>query len=210
MRTIPEPVLRRVVKPALLLVFLWPFAGLVWGVLHNDLGANPVETVEHVTGDWTLRLLLLTLAMTPLRLLTGQPWPIRLRRMLGLLSFFYACLHFLTWLGLDEQGQWSEIVADVAKRPYVTVGFLAWLILLPLAVTSNRWSIRRLGKNWSRLHKAVYLAAPLGVLHYLWLVKADWLDPMLYGVVLAVLLAFRLPVIRQKARHFVAGGSVAG
>lgn len=181
------------VKSLLFIACSIPFLYLLWGVAQNDLGANPVETVTHVTGEWALRLLLATLLMTPLRKSLGKPWPIRIRRMLGLFVFFYASLHFLTWIWVDQGLVWDEIVKDIVKRPYVTVGFLAWLLLIPLAVTSNRWSIKRLGVNWSRLHKAVYMIAVLGILHYLWLVKADLLEPLVYGVVLVVLLLSRLP-----------------
>lgn len=204
--------IRWLFKPLLFVACLLPLALLLPGLLAGDY-ANPVEELTHLTGDWTLRLLLITLAMTPLRRVIGQAWPIKLRRMLGLFTFFYASIHFLTWAGLDQTFNWQFIVADIAKRPYVTVGFLGWLILLPLALTSNRWSIRKLGKNWSRLHKLVYAIVPLGVLHYLWLVKADWLEPMLYGLMGAALLSVRLPkgwLKRRQAvspRHMTQSGS---
>lgn len=195
---ISESVLRWQLKPLLFVLCLLPFAQIVYGVIIDDLGANPVETVTDITGQWTLRLLLLTLAMTPLRLLIGQGWPIRLRRMLGLYVFFYASLHFLTWLWLDQELRLDAILSDIAKRPYVTVGFLAWLGLLPLALTSNRFSIRRLGKSWSRLHQLVYPIAVLAILHFLWLVKADLLEPLIYTLVLLALLAFRVPKWRKS------------
>lgn len=201
MPSMPDKVLRWLVKPFLFVACLVPFLMLLHGVFTNQLGADPVKTVEHATGDWALRLLLATLAMTPLRMLTRQTWPIRLRRMLGLFAFFYASVHFLAWLGLDEQFRLSEILSDIAKRPYVTVGFLAWLLMLPLAMTSNRWSMRRLGRDWSRLHRAIYLIAPLGVLHFLWLVKADLTEPLIYGGVLGLLLLFRVPQIWRKRRQ---------
>ena len=185
-------------KAFVFIACLLPAADLLWGVWQNDLGANPIETVTYASGDWALRLLLLTLAMTPLRQLITQAWPIRLRRMLGLFVFFYASLHFLTWLWVDQGLEWQAIVADIIKRPYVTVGFLAWLWLLPLALTSNRWSIRRLGSYWKRLHKAVYGIGALAVLHYLWLVKADWLEPVIYAVTLTVLLLLRVPGILSR------------
>ena len=178
-------------KPAVMVLGLLPFGLLAWGALRNDLGANPLETVMHGTGDWTLRFLLLTLAMTPLRRLLGAAWPLRLRRMLGLFSFFYASLHLLTWLVLDQELAWHNIVADIAKRPYITVGFAAWLMLLPLAVTSTRGMMRRLGRNWAHLHRLVYVIGVFGVLHYVWLVKEDLREPLIYGLVLALLLAAR-------------------
>ncbi len=186
-------------KPAVLALGLLPFGLLAWGALRNDLGANPLETVMHGTGDWTLRFLLLTLAMTPLRRALGVAWPLRLRRMLGLFSFFYACLHLLTWLVLDQELAWHNIVTDIAKRPYITVGFAAWLMLLPLALTSTRGMMRRLGRNWSRLHRLVYVIGVFGVLHYAWLVKEDLREPLIYGLVLALLLAARWRPRRLRA-----------
>ena len=165
------------------------------------LGADPVAAITHATGDWALRLLLLTLAMTPLRRLAGQPWPIRFRRLLGLYAFFYACLHLATYLVLDLGGYWAQLFADIAKRPYITVGFTAWLLLLPLAVTSTRGWIRRLGRRWGQLHKAVYAAACLGVLHFLWLVKSDVREPLLYAGVLAVLLGARVWWWRRRTQR---------
>ncbi len=195
---------RYLVKPLVFLACLLPLAGLVHGMLIEDLGPNPLETVTFVTGDWALRLLLATLAMTPLRRLLHAAWPLRLRRMLGLYAFFYASLHFLIWLVLDQELRWDAILADIAKRPYVTVGFTAWLLMLPLALTSTRAAMRRLGRRWARLHRLVYPSAVLGVLHYLWLVKVDISEPLLYGAVLAVLLLARLrwsfswPMLRRR------------
>ena len=146
--------LRFAFKPLVWLACLVPFALLLQGTLENDLGANPVEKVTDVTGQWGLRFLLLTLTLTPLRRLTGWRWPLRLRRMLGLFAFFYLTLHFLTWVWLDQELGWANVLADIAKRPYVTVGFSAWLLLLPLALTSTRGMMRRLGRNWQRLHRA--------------------------------------------------------
>lgn len=156
------------------------------------LGADPVQFITHGTGDWALRFLLASLAMTPLRRMSGRPWPIRFRRLLGLYAFFYACLHLATYLVLDLGGYWPQIFADIAKRPYITVGFSAWLLLLPLAVTSTRGWIRRLGRRWGQLHKVVYVAAVLGVLHFVWLVKSDLREPLIYAAVLALLLGARV------------------
>jgi sulfoxide reductase heme-binding subunit YedZ len=151
-----------------------------------------VETLSHRTGDWSLRFLLLTLAVTPLRRLTGWNGLQRFRRMLGLFAFFHVCLHFGVYLIFDQFFDLSAIIADVAKRPYITVGFAAFVLLIPLAVTSTNRMIKRLGRNWQRLHRLVYLIAILGVLHYLWLVKADLREPLMYAGILAVLLGYRL------------------
>jgi sulfoxide reductase heme-binding subunit YedZ len=163
-----------------------------WGV---GLGANPVEALEHKTGDWTLRFLLITLAITPLRKLLHVPALIKFRRMFGLFAFFYGCLHFATYLGVDKFFNVHEILADVVKRKYITVGFTAFVLLIPLAVTSTAGWIRRLGgKRWQALHRLIYVSAIAGVIHYLWLVKADIREPLEYGAVLAVLLAYRVVV----------------
>lgn len=186
-------------KSLVFIACLGPFALLSWGTFYDQLGANPVETVIHRSGDWTLRMLLITLFITPLRRFSGWRWPLRLRRMLGLFTFFYASLHFLAWSWLDQHWQFAQMLADIAERPYITVGFGAWLLLWPLAITSNRWSMRRLGRHWSRLHRAVYLIGLLGVAHYAWLVKADLLQPLVYGVILTVLLAVRIDLDRLGA-----------
>lgn len=179
---------------------LLPAGLLLAGALRNDLGANPVETLIRDSGDWTLRLLLITLALTPLRTLLGQTWPLRFRRMLGLFAFFYAVLHLAIYLMLDRQLVFSTILEDIVKRPYITVGFTAVLLLLPLALTSTKGWMRRLGSHWKRLHRLVYIAAALGVLHYLWLVRADLLEPGIYAAILALLLALRLPVLNGRIR----------
>ena len=171
---------------------LMPLMQLVRGALTAGLGADPVAAITHATGDWALRLLLACLAMTPLRRLSGASWPIRFRRLLGLYAFFYACLHLSTYLVLDLGGYWTQLFADIAKRPYITVGFTAWLLLLPLAITSTRGWMRRLGRRWGQLHRAVYVAAILGVLHFLWLVKSDLREPLIYAAVAAALLGARL------------------
>ena len=179
-------------KPLIFMASLLPLAWLCWLAWQDRLGANPVETLSHRTGDWSLRFLLLTLAVTPLRRLSGWNGLQKFRRMLGLFAFFYVCLHFGVYLIFDQFFDWAGIVEDVAKRPYITVGFTGWLLLIPLAVTSTNGMIKRLGRNWQRLHRLVYLIGILGVLHYLWLVKADHTEPLLYGGVRAVLLGYRL------------------
>ncbi|MBW8311196.1 MAG: sulfoxide reductase heme-binding subunit YedZ [Rhizobium sp.] len=167
-------------------------AWLVRAVVGDGLGADPVAAITHFTGDWALRLLLLGLALTPLRRLLGQAWLLRFRRLVGLYAFFYACLHLATYLVLDLGGFWAQVFQDIAKRPYITVGFTAWLLLVPLALTSTRGWMRRLGRRWGQLHRAVYLAGALAVLHFLWLVKSDLREPAIYAAVLAVLLGLRL------------------
>ena len=170
----------------------WQF----WQVASNAdidaLGADPVAEVEHRLGLWALRLLLLTLAITPLRQLTGQPVLLRFRRMLGLYAFAYASLHFAAYLALDLRGYWTQVFEEIAKRPYITVGFAAWLLLVPLAVTSTQGWIRRLGRRWGQLHRLFYAIAILAVLHFWWIVKSDYREPLLYAAVLAVLLSWRL------------------
>lgn len=190
----------RIGKPLVFLLCTVPFGLLVWRTVDNALGANPVETVVHTTGSWALRFLLVTLAVTPLRRLAGLPWLLRFRRMLGLFAFFYAVLHFSAYLFLDRALVWQDISDDIFKRPYIVVGFAAFLMLVPLAITSTRGWIRRLGRRWQLLHRAVYAIAVLGVLHYLWLVKADIREPVIYGALLALLLAFRLPWTRLRER----------
>jgi sulfoxide reductase heme-binding subunit YedZ len=169
-------------------------ASQAWEVARtgNDaLGAEPVAEIEHRLGLWALRLLMATLAITPLRQLTGQAVLVRFRRMLGLYAFFYACLHLSAYLVLDLRGYWTQIFEEIAKRPYITVGFTAWLLLVPLALTSTTGWIRRLGRNWARLHKLVYAAGVLAVVHFWWLVKSDIREPLLYAAILAVLLGWR-------------------
>lgn len=158
----------------------------------DALGADPVAEIEHRLGLWALRLLLATLAITPLRQLTGQAVLVRFRRMLGLYAFFYASLHFSAYLVLDLRGYWAQVFEEIAKRPYITVGFAAWLLLVPLALTSTTGWIRRLGRNWARLHKLVYAVGLLAVLHFWWLVKSDVREPALYAAILVVLLGWRV------------------
>lgn len=166
--------------------------GVLW-TFQGRLGINPVEFLEHYTGDWTIRLLLTTLAMTPLRMLTGLTEPIRVRRTLGLWAYAFLCLHFSIYLVFDLEFSLGQLFVDLVKRTYITLGFTAWLFLLPLAITSTNGWQRRLGRDWKMLHKLVYPAAVLGAIHYIWLVKADTRKPLMYFSILLVLLAFRLP-----------------
>src|SRR6478609_5692978 len=183
----------RYLKPAIFLACLAPLARLVWRGLHADLGANPIEAITHGTGDWTLTFLLITLSITPLRKLTRQYWIIGLRRMLGLFAFFYGCLHLMTYVWLDKFFNVHEMLHDIAKRKFITAGMTAWFLMLPLALTSTTGWIRRLGgKRWQKLHRFIYFSAAAGVVHFIWLVKADLRRPLTYGAVLAVLLAYRL------------------
>lgn len=183
----------RVIKPIVFVLCLTPFLWLVWQLLNDMLGANPIEAFTRSSGEWGLRFLLITLAMTPLRRLLQQAWPIRYRRMLGLFAFFYVCIHLSSYIVLDQFFDWSEILADIIKRPFITIGMTAFVLLIPLAVTSNRRMMVKLGRNWQRLHRLVYVIAVCGVLHYFWLVKADYYWPTVYAVILVVLLTSRLP-----------------
>lgn len=189
------------IKAAVFVLCLFPLGLLVWRAIQGQLTANPIEFISHTTGWWTLTFLMITLSVTPLRRLLELPWLLRLRRMLGLYAFFYACLHFLTWLVLDQFFDWEAILKDIVKRPYITVGFTAFVLLLPLAATSTNAMVRRLGaKRWQALHRLVYVIATLGVVHFLWLVKKDIREPALFGVVLAVLLGVRvIYYLRRRA-----------
>ena len=185
--------IRWIAKPAIFIAALAPLAFLLWRAVQNDLGANPIETINRFTGDWVLRFLLITLAVTPLRRMFGWNTLLRFRRMLGLFAFFYVCLHFLSYAWLDQFFVFEDIVKDVAKRPYITVGFACFLLLIPLAATSTNSMIRRLGgKRWQQLHRLVYVIAIGGVIHFLWLVKSDLTQPLIYGAILALLLGIRL------------------
>lgn len=188
-------------KPLLFVLCLAPLARLVFFGFTDRLGANPIEFVLRSLGTWTLVMLLVTLSITPLRRLTGWNSLIRVRRMLGLFAFFYASLHFLTYAGIDQSFDLNAILRDVVKHPYITVGFACFLLLIPLAVTSTNAMQRRLGgKRWQQLHRLVYVIAIGGVIHYLWLVKKDITQPVLYGLVLAALLGMRW-VWRQRAQQ---------
>jgi sulfoxide reductase heme-binding subunit YedZ len=210
----------RPVKVATFVLCLGPLFTLVWKALHDipatssipfiargvdrwSLGANPIEVITRSTGTWTLTFLLLTLSVTPLRKLLTQPWLIRFRRMLGLFAFFYGFLHFMTYIWLDKFFDLHEMIVDIAKRKFITVGFTAFVLMIPLAITSTTGWIRRLGgQTWHRLHQLIYASAVLAVIHFLWLVKADLRQPIYYGIVLTMLLLYRvvLWVIPRFAR----------
>ncbi len=174
-------------------ICLLPLMRLLVLGLGDGLGANPIEFITRSTGTWTLVGLMVTLSVTPLRRLTGRSELVRYRRMLGLFVFFYACLHFTTYIWLDQFFDPAAIVRDIIKRPFITVGFTAFVLLIPLALTSTHAMMRRLGRRWQQLHRLIYAIAMLGVIHYLWLVKKDLTDPLIYAVILALLLVLRLP-----------------
>lgn len=188
-------------KAILFLLCLLPLSRLLWAAYTDDFGPNPVEFVQRWTGTWSFNLLLMTLCITPLRAMTEWHWLIRLRRMLGLFCFFYATLHFLAFIGFDHAFDLNDIAHDIAKRPFVTVGFAAFVLLLPLAATSNQWTIRRMGgRQWQQLHRNIYLISILACVHYFWLVKATaLLWPLAYSVAVALLLGWRIRERRRKA-----------
>ena len=178
-----------------------PLLVIIWRGFHNNLTANPVEFLQHKTGDWTLRFLILTLCVTPFRKVLNLPELIRLRRMLGLFAFFYASLHFLTYLGPDQSFNLAGMLKDVVKRPFITVGFAAFVLLIPLAITSTAGWVRRLGgKRWQAIHRSIYLCAILGVIHYYWLVKSDVREPLFYGFLVGILLLWRFTEWLTKRR----------
>ena len=180
------------IKGLLFLASLGPLAWLALNGYAENLGANPIEVITRTTGTWTLVFLLITLSITPLRKFSGWHWLIRLRRMFGLFAFFYACLHFTTYIWLDQFFDLGDIARDIPKRPFITLGFLSFVLLVPLALTSSSAMIRRLGKGWQQLHRLVYVIAIGGVIHFYWQVKADTTQPLIYGAILTLLLASRL------------------
>jgi len=203
-------------KLALFPACLVPLANLSWKAANANLGANPIEAITHSTGDWTLIFLLATLAVTPVRKLTGQLWLIQLRRMFGLFAYFYACLHFLTYIWLDQNFNVHSMTKDVYKRPFITMGFTAFVLLLPLAVTSTRKMIQRLGgRRWQWLHRLIYLAATVAIVHFTWAMKKDHHRPIEYGIVLGLLLGYRIvvwavPKVLNKRRSTAAVLNAAG
>lgn len=179
-------------KPVVFILALLPFLLLLQSLLTGQLGPNPIDTITDLTGTYAIRILLISLALTPLRWLLKDTWPIRLRRMLGLFAFFYAALHVTTYLLLDQQFDMAAIWSDLSERPYIVAGTLAFLILLPLAITSNRRMVKRLGKQWLSLHRWVYIAGTAAVVHYVWLAKGDLIEPIVYLIILLVLYSSRL------------------
>lgn len=204
------------IKRLLFVLALIPLARLVWLGFNDNLTANPIEFIERSTGTWALIILLVTLSMTPIRLITGIAWQTQLRRMMGLFMFFYACLHFTTYVWLDHWFDWSEITKHIIKHPYVLVGFSAFVLALPLALTSTNGMMRRLGSRWKRLHYMVYVVAILGVLHFWWLVKKDIREPLVYAIILFLLLGIRVYykfkkqiTLRQSAKNNLQSKSTA-
>lgn len=194
-------VIRRVIKPVLFVVCALPLLSVVWaafGIGGASLGTNPVEAIQDTFGQWGLRFIVITLAVTPLRDWFNMPWLVQLRRMLGLYAFFYVLMHFLTWLVLDQGLYWSGILEDIAKRPFITIGFTALLLLVPLAVTSTNKMMRRLGKRWKSLHRLIYGISLLGVWHYYWQVKSDTTEPLIYLAIVLVLLGWRVWKARSR------------
>ncbi|HEX9708307.1 MAG TPA: protein-methionine-sulfoxide reductase heme-binding subunit MsrQ [Steroidobacteraceae bacterium] len=213
---------RRIAKPLVFLLCLLPAVWLAAAIVAlqtggisgwqpTSLGANPVEKIQDTLGIWGLRLLLLTLAVTPLRTIGGWPRLLAFRRMLGLFAFFYIALHFLWYLFVDQAFDWEQLLADVAKRPFITAGFTAFLLLVPLAVTSTKAAMRRLGRRWQKLHRLVYAAAILGCVHFWWQVKADIREPAVYAAIAAILLGWRLwRHRRRRAAQTAPARSVTG
>jgi sulfoxide reductase heme-binding subunit YedZ len=203
---------RRFVKPTVFAACLLPLLSVVWrafGIGGGSLGANPIEAIQDAFGQWGLRLLVITLAVTPLRDWFNLPWLIMLRRMLGLFAFTYVLLHFLTWLVLDQGLYWPGILPDIAKRPFITIGVAALLMLLPLAATSTNGMMRRLGRRWNTLHRLIYPISLLAVWHYYWQVKADVREPLVYLAIVAVLLGWRVwkTAVRPRLRARASGSA---
>lgn len=176
---------------------LLPFGFMIYMGFTNNLGANPIEETTHFTGQWALYFLLITLSITPLKHISGKTILIRYRRMLGLYAFFYSCLHFISYIVLDKFFDFIEITQDIISRPYISIGFFAFILLIPLAITSNKKMMKLLGRKWSSLHKVVYIISTLGILHFFWLVKADTFRPIILASILFLLLILRLPNLKS-------------
>lgn len=199
MKNLSNKQISYLVKPAVFISGLIPLAYLLIAAINNNLGTNPVETLTHESGQWALRFLLITLSITPLRRILKISWLVKLRRMTGLFAFFYASLHFITYLWFDQYFDWSEILLDIPKRPFITVGFVSFVLLLPLALTSTKGMQRYLKRKWTTLHKLVYIIPVLVIIHFTWSLKADYTEPFIYALLFAVLMMLRLPAIK-KAR----------
>ena len=191
--------MKRLGKPAVFVAALLPLAWIAWKYFEGRLGANPIRELEIETGLWTLRMLAITLAITPFRRATGWNGVQKYRRMLGLFTFFYATVHLSMWAGVDWFFAWGDMWHEIVKHKYILIGMLTWLIMVPLAITSTKGWVRRLGKRWTRLHRLVYIAAITGTIHYLWAVKKDTFFPLVYLAVFALLLAYRVIAARQRA-----------
>ncbi|MCK5813024.1 MAG: sulfoxide reductase heme-binding subunit YedZ [Cocleimonas sp.] len=189
---IPEKIFTRIFKPLIFILLLLPALSLGWEFWQDNLGANPLEAIIRNLGDWALRILLFTLALSPLRRLIGWGQILRLRRMVGLFAYFYTILHLLGYVWLDQFFDWTDIGYDILERPFITIGMISVLLLTPLAITSTKGMIRRMGKHWKRLHQLIYLIGILTIIHFFWMVKLDVSEPTLYAVILAILLGERI------------------
>ncbi len=192
------PAMNTLLKPTVFILLSLPFLWLVYALFVGELGANPIEAITDYTGEWALRILLLTLALTPLRMVLRKPWPIRLRRMVGLFAFFYALTHLLTYLLLDQQLDGRAILADIIERPYITAGSVGFLILFALAITSTKGMMKRMGKRWLSLHKLVYVGTGAALLHFVWLTRGDQIEPLIYLAVFCVLMLFRMKKLAKR------------
>lgn len=201
MRNLSNKQISWLIKPALFMLSLLPFIILFWQALNDGLGTNPVETLTHETGLWALRFLLIALCVTPLRWLFKINWLIKLRRMLGLFAFFYAVLHFITYIWLDQFFDWQEILIDIPKRPFITIGFASFVLLIPLAVTSTNAMQRRLKKKWRLLHRLVYIIPALVIVHFIWSLKADYSEPFTYAAIFFTLMIIRVAHAEKKANE---------
>lgn len=188
----------KLIKPAIFTLALLPFAWVIWRVVSNDLGPDPAQELAIETGEWSVRYLLLALAMSPLRQITGMTGFVKQRRMIGLFALFYASVHFLVWLSFLWGFSWGTIGAELIERPYITMGFAAWVILLALGITSPKFMVRKLGRNWKRLHRAVYAAGVLAIIHLLWIQRTDLIEPVFYGGILVLLLGYRVYTRARK------------
>jgi sulfoxide reductase heme-binding subunit YedZ len=189
-----------VIKAVVLLLGILPFLLLIKAAMLDQLGANPIEELHFGFGDWALRFLCVSLAITPYKSLTGQSWPTRFRRMIGLFAFFYAAMHFLVYIVLDLSLSVTQFIEEVPRSPYILMGLLTFILLIPLAVTSTKNMQKKLGRSWFKVHRLIYLAAFTALLHYFWLVKLDYTEPLIYAVVITILLAMRVPKYYNKSR----------
>jgi sulfoxide reductase heme-binding subunit YedZ len=189
------------IKNIVFILSLMPFGWLAYGAINDELGANPIEALHFGFGDWALRFLCIGLALTPIKTITGQSWPMRFRRMMGLFTFFYASLHLLVFIVLDLSFSWEAFKDEVPKSPYILMGLLTFLLLLPMAVTSTKKMQKRLGRSWLTLHRLVYVAGLTALVHFFWLVKSDYTEPLIYAAVISILLGIRIVVYcRKKAK----------
>lgn len=191
----------QILKPVVFIASMLPFAKLVVFGLQDRLGTNPIERVTHTTGWWTLAFLMITLAISPMRRFTGQYWLVQYRRMLGLFAFFYGTLHLLTYVWADQFFDFEAILRDIGKRPFILMGMLSFVAMVPLAITSTKGWIQRLGKKWQTLHRLIYVSALAGVIHFWWLVKKDISEPLSFGVILGVLFLARIAITAMSAKR---------